>query len=156
MYGIGMTAAREPTQQTPGYLVWRLSMKWRAAVDRELADLGLTHAQYSVLASLYAMSLQGRQPSQRELADFTGLDPVHVSKVVRALSQAGLVDRAGHAADSRAVQLAPTGPGREVITQAVRRVGRLLDRLTAPLGGLRSAQTAEFVATLRTLLDVEP
>ena len=156
MYSIGMTLTREPAHASPGYLVWRLSMKWRAAVDREVADLGLTHAQYSVLASLYSMALQGRRPSQRELADFTGLDPVHVSKVVRALEQAGLVDRAGHAADSRAVQLAPTDSGREVITQAVRRVSRLLDRLTAPLGGLGAPQTEAFVATLNSLLDVEP
>lgn len=156
MYGNGMTAAREPAHQTPGYLVWRLSMKWRAAVDREVADLGLTHAQYSVLASLYAMSSRGRQPSQRELADFTGLDPVHVSKVVRALSQAGLVDRAGSASDTRAVQLAPTDRGQEVVTEAVNRVGGLLDRLTAPIGGLRSEQTEAFARTLRTLLAVDP
>ena len=30
---------------TPGFLVWRLSMKWRVAVDRAVAPLGLTHAQ---------------------------------------------------------------------------------------------------------------
>ena len=42
-------------EPTPGYLVWRLSMKWRAAVDRALAPLGLTHAQYVLLASLYGM-----------------------------------------------------------------------------------------------------
>ncbi|GHI03432.1 hypothetical protein Scel_17530 [Streptomyces cellostaticus] len=40
---------------TPGFLVWRLSMKWRVAVDRAVAPLGLTHAQYSLVASLYGM-----------------------------------------------------------------------------------------------------
>ena len=39
-------------EPTPGYLVWRLSMKWRVAMDRAVAPLGLTHAQYVVLASL--------------------------------------------------------------------------------------------------------
>jgi MarR family transcriptional regulator, organic hydroperoxide resistance regulator len=31
----------------PGlWCVWRLSMKWRAVVDRAVASLGLTHAQF--------------------------------------------------------------------------------------------------------------
>jgi hypothetical protein len=47
-------------EPTPGYLVWRLSMKWRVAVDRALAPLGLTHAQYVLLASLYGMEREGR------------------------------------------------------------------------------------------------
>jgi hypothetical protein len=53
---------------TTGSLVWRLSMKWRAAVDRAVASIGLTHAQYVLLATLYGMSLAGARPSQRELA----------------------------------------------------------------------------------------
>jgi hypothetical protein len=73
MYSIAMT---RPTENpTPGYLLWRLTTKMRAAVDRALAPLGLTHAQYSLLASLYGYSFSGAQPSQRELADWTGLDP---------------------------------------------------------------------------------
>jgi DNA-binding MarR family transcriptional regulator len=152
MYAIEVPAPNP----TPGYLVWRLSMKWRTAVDRELVDLGLTHAQYSVLASLYGLAQAGEQPSQRELADHTGQDPVHVSKVIRALEQAGLVARAGHERDARAVRLAPTPTGLEVVTEAVHRVGELIDRLTAPLGGRRSERTRQFKETLQTLLDVDP
>lgn len=40
---------------TPGFLVWRLANKWRVAVDRAMAPLGLTHAQYSLVASLHGM-----------------------------------------------------------------------------------------------------
>ena len=39
---------------TPGFLMWRLTMKWQAAVDRAVSAFGLTHAQYSLLASLRA------------------------------------------------------------------------------------------------------
>ena len=49
---------------TPGFLVWRLSMKWRVAVDRAVAPLGLTHAQYSLVASLHGMQRAGLRPSQ--------------------------------------------------------------------------------------------
>ena len=72
-------------EPTPGYLVWRLSIKWRVAVDRALAPLGLTHAQYTLLASLYGMERAGQQPTQRELADHTGLEALYASKLARAL-----------------------------------------------------------------------
>ena len=79
-------------QPTTGALVWLLAMRWRAAVDRAVAPLGLTHAQYSTLASLSAMTADGARPSQRQLAAYTALDPIYVSKLVRALERNGLVD----------------------------------------------------------------
>ncbi len=98
-----------------GFLVWRVSMRWRAAMDRALAPLGLTHAQYSVLAPLYGMSAGGTRPSQRELADFTGLDPVYISKLVRALEREGFLTRSVKASDPRAVELALTSQGTDAV-----------------------------------------
>src|SRR5579862_7413364 len=95
-----------PGEPTPGYLVWRLSMKWRVAVDRALAPLGLTHAQYVVLASVSGLERAGRQPSQRELADHTGLEALYVSKLARALDADGLIQRTRDPADTRTVRLA--------------------------------------------------
>jgi DNA-binding MarR family transcriptional regulator len=104
---------------TPGFLVWRLSMKWRVAVDRAVAPLGLTHAQYSLVASLYGMQRSGLRPSQRRLADHTGLEALYVSKLARALESAGLVERTRDPRDPRAVQLALTEQGREVTLRAI-------------------------------------
>jgi DNA-binding MarR family transcriptional regulator len=139
---------------TPGFLVWRLSTRWRVAVDRALAPLGLTHAQYSVLASLLDLRSGGLRPSQRALAEHTGLEPLYVSKLARALSAAGLIERAGDPADSRAVQLSLTAAGTEVTNRAVLVVRRLVDQLLAPLGGLDAPRTAAFVRELTLLLDV--
>lgn len=97
---------------TPGFLVWRLANKWRVAVDRAVAPLGLTHAQYSLVASLYGMRRVGERPSQRRLADHTGLEALYVSKLARALESAGLVERTRDPRDPRAVQLALTAEGR--------------------------------------------
>jgi DNA-binding MarR family transcriptional regulator len=138
---------------TTGYLLWRLTTKWRAAVDRAVAPLGLTHAQYSLLASLYGLTRTGAQPSQRELADFSGLEPIFVSKLVRALEGAGLVQRTEHPDDSRARQLALTEDGNAVVRKAIGVVRALQDELVAPIGGSGSRRHQEFVRTLRTLLD---
>jgi DNA-binding MarR family transcriptional regulator len=138
---------------TPGFLVWRLSTKWRVAVDRAVAPLGLTHAQYSLVASLYGMRHGGERPSQRRLADHTGLEPLYVSKLARSLESAGLLERARDPRDPRAVQLALTEEGRERTRQAIEVVQGLLEQLLAPLGGLDSARTREFRRELTALLD---
>ncbi|MDQ0597145.1 DNA-binding MarR family transcriptional regulator [Streptomyces canus] len=138
---------------TPGFLVWRLSMKWRTAVDRAMAPLGLTHAQYSLVASLYGMQRAGERPSQRRLADHVGLEPLYVSKLARSLESAGLLERTRDPRDPRAVQLALTEQGRDTTRQAVKVVQGLLEQLLAPFGGLDSERTRDFEHDLVTLLD---
>ena len=139
---------------TPGPVMWRLTMKWQAAVDRAVAPLGLTHAQYSLLASLRGMTSSGDRPSQRQLADHVGLDPMFVSKLIATLERNGLVERAQHPADSRAVQLTLTDNGIKIIDEAVVAVLELQDRLTAPIGGLQSKATKQFITTMQRLLAV--
>jgi DNA-binding MarR family transcriptional regulator len=125
-------------------------MRWRVAVDRALAPLGLTHAQYVLLASLYGLDRAGQQPSQRELADQTGLEALYVSKLARALDADGLIERTRDPADTRTVRLTLTGHGREVVRPAITKVGKLLDQLLAPLGDER---TDVLVRELTLLLD---
>lgn len=139
---------------TPGFLVWRLSMKWRVAVDRAVAPLGLTHAQYALVASLHGMRRDGLRPSQRQLADHTGLEALYVSKLARALETAGLVERARDPRDPRAVQLTLTEQGSEVTRRAIEIVQGLMEQLLEPLGGLDGARTGEFARELTALLDV--
>jgi DNA-binding MarR family transcriptional regulator len=135
-----------------GYLVWRLAVKWRAQLDRELAPLGLTSAQYSVLASLHGLSSTGTQPSQRELADFAGLEPMFVSKLARALAQAGLVTRGSNPADPRALRLEITPHGLQTVTAARARVLRLEQKRLEAIDGPAGPRITELYDTLRTLL----
>jgi DNA-binding MarR family transcriptional regulator len=152
MYTVAMTI-NPPEEATTGALLWRLMTKWRAAVDRTVAPFGLTHAQYSLLASLYGLSRSGTQPSQRELADFAGLEPIFVSKLVRALESGGLVVRTRHPDDTRAMQLTLTDEGRTTVRKAVAAVRDLQDELLAPIGGSGGRRNHELVRTLRTLLE---
>ena len=151
-----MRVPRPSDDVTTGYLLWRVTTKWRAAVDRAVSPLGLTHAQYSLLASLYGLSRTGAQPSQRELADFAGLEPIYVSKLARALEQAALLVRTEHPADPRAVQLRLTDRGTETALRAIAVVHALQEELSAPIGGTRSRRNRELMETLRTLLGIQP
>jgi DNA-binding MarR family transcriptional regulator len=141
---------------TTGALVWRLAMRWRVAVDRAVAPLGLTHAQFTVLATLRNLTYNGEQPSQRRLADVSGLETIYVSKLVSALDRSGLVARERDPGDARAVRLTLTDRGIEVIDQAVDVVRDLHHQLTAALGGPDSRRARDLRATLQALLDTAP
>ena len=138
--------------QTAGYLPWHLSTKWRVAVDRALARFGLTHAHY-LLASLDEFSRSGALPSQRELADFAGLEVMNVSTLARALEDAGLLRRADHPDDPRAFQLELTARGAERVGDAAAVMRELYDQLLSPIGGRTGTRHAALVQTLETLLD---
>lgn len=150
MYIIGMSQYSGPT---PGFLVWRLSTKWRVAVDRAVSPLGLTHAQYSLISSLLSMQEGGLKPTQRELADHTGLEPLYVSRLARALEADELIRRVPDPADSRAVRLSLTREGHAVTLQAIILVRRLIDQLMTPLGGLTGERADALVRDLTALLD---
>ena len=135
-----------------GFLVWQLSARWQLELDHALAPLGLTAAQYAVLASLHAVATTGHTPRQRELADFTGLDRIHVSKLVRALERAGMVARQQHPSDTRAVAVSITDAGRRTVTAARREVLALEEQRLSPLGGRTSRRSDQLIETLHTLL----
>lgn len=152
MYGNRMQSPTDRPPASTGYLLWHLSLRWRVALDRALAPLGLTSSQYGVLASLYGLSRTSSRPSQRELANFSGLEPMHVSKLIRALERAGLVERVANPDDTRAVQLNVTARGVEVVTTARMTVIELEDRRLEPLGGRLSERSGQLRDTLLTLL----
>lgn len=139
-------------EATTGYLIWRLSTKWRTQVDRVVAPLGLTHAQFSLLGALSGLRRSGHRPSQRELADHLGMEPIYVSKLARALEKTGLVERPADPGDPRAVRLDLTARGHEVVAQAVTRVHALQIEQLDPIGGAAGDRHREFRETLLALL----
>lgn len=134
---------------TIGSLVWRLALKWRTEVDRVVAPFGLTHAQYSALASLYSMYSRGLAPTQRELAQYTGLQQIFLSKLLKALAAEGFVARRQDELDARANRLALTDTGMKALNQAMPAVAALDRQITERLGDEAQA----LVKSLRLLLD---
>lgn len=147
-----VSTTRDPDDPSTGFLVWHLSMRWQVELTRALAPLGITHSDYGLLASLSACERTGVRPSQRELADASGLEPMHVSKLVRALADRELVRREPHPSDPRAVQLSLTAAGIDVVHAGREVVLRLdAERLEA-IGGPRSTRAHDLRASLGDLL----
>ena len=141
----------EPVPST-GWLLWQSALRCRATLDRALEPLGLTNAQYGVLAALQGLSGDGSEPSQRRLADFAGLEPMYVSKLVRELGRRGLLRRSDDPQDSRAVRLALTAEGVRLVKEAREVVVEIDEWMLEPLGGRDATRARRLHSDLTTLV----
>jgi DNA-binding MarR family transcriptional regulator len=125
---------RDPTGSTPdaeailaghyawnrrGFLLWHATLRWQRAVAQALRPLKLTHVQFVLLGSIWYLQREGTTPSQRELAEHAGTDPMMTSQVVRVLEQRALVERVRDSADGRVVRLRTTRAGERLAKRAV-------------------------------------
>jgi DNA-binding MarR family transcriptional regulator len=107
---------------SPGFLLWRLTLDWQRAITAALAPYGLTHVQFVLLACAWWLGEHGEPPNQLGLARQAGTDVKMTSQVVRKLAAKGLLERAVDPADSRARRLRLTAAGGELARRAVRAV----------------------------------
>ena len=132
---------------SPGFLLWRATLKRQRFMAATLRPFGLTHVQFVLLASLWWMTARaGERPSQTRLAEFAGTEPMMTSQVLRTLESKGLVTRASHATDARARQLAVTPAGTNLAKQTLAAVRAADDGFFAEAGGRKSL--IEFLRTL--------
>lgn len=97
-----------------GLLLAKLHAAGSVLNNRALGDYGLRERSYSVLT----LACSGLEPTQRELADFLGLDPSQIVNLVDDLEKRGLVDRITGKQDRRAKIIASTAEGRHVHSKA--------------------------------------
>ena len=101
--------SREPSSEwegpedSPGFLLWRVTLAWQRAMRAALAPHELTHVQFVLLASSWWLG-RTEAPTQQGLAEHAGTDPMMTSQVLRKLEDRGLVTREQDPAD---VQLPP-------------------------------------------------
>jgi len=128
------TFPRTPAWDRPGFLLWHATLRWQRAAAAALEPLGLTHTQFRLLASVMWLEEHSGPPSQRELADHTGIDVMMTSQVARALEASGLLSRRPDATDSRVRRLRCTPRGREVSIAAIESVEEVDEAFFGPDG----------------------
>ena len=107
--------------ESPGFVLWRVTLRWQRVMSRALRPLGLTHVQFVILASAWWLTrVAAEKPSQRRLAEHAATDPMMTSQVLRVLESQGLVVRKADPDDSRALLLAVTDRGARLAQRAVR------------------------------------
>jgi DNA-binding MarR family transcriptional regulator len=138
----------EGPAESPGFLLWHVTLRWQRAMTAALAPYRLTHVQFVLLACAWWLNHQGHTPNQFELATQAGTDVKMTSQVVRKLEAAGLIERQVDPHDSRARALQVTDRGAELARSAIRAVEAADD------GFFAATNTASLVRILSKLAAV--
>lgn len=119
----GASTATLGPQNSPGFLLWRVTLRWQRQIAAALHPLELTHVQFVLLATVWWLSERAdspaRLPSQREVADHAAADVMMTSQVLRGLESRGLVTRALDPSDARVKRLTVTAAGRQLAQHAL-------------------------------------
>ena len=107
-----------------GYLLWQTAHGWMRRLNSALLEAGMTHLQYIVLGSALWITRNEKPPSQAKLAQFCAMDPMLISKVVRALERKHAIRRAPDPRDTRSKLLTLTDEGVEIILRCIPLVER--------------------------------
>ncbi|WP_214325340.1 MarR family winged helix-turn-helix transcriptional regulator [Nonomuraea sediminis] len=105
--------------ESPGFLLWRLTLRWQRAITAVLTPLDLTHVQFVLLASTWWLNGQGQRPNQLSVARHAETDVKMTSQVLRKLEEKGLLVREVDPADTRARLLRLTERGQQLAERAV-------------------------------------
>jgi DNA-binding MarR family transcriptional regulator len=123
----------EGPEDSPGFLLWRVTLAWQRAMREALAPHGLTHVQFVLLASAWWLG-QSEPPTQQGLATHAGTDPMMTSQVLRKLEEKGLLERRADRHDARARRILLTKQGRALLKKALSDVERADAVFFAALG----------------------
>jgi DNA-binding MarR family transcriptional regulator len=106
-------------EESPGFLLWHVTLRWQREIAVALAPFGLTHVQFVLLAATWWLNARGEDPNQLAVARQAGTDVKMTSEVLRKLEAKGLIVRTVDAADTRARKIKVTERGGELAVRAV-------------------------------------
>jgi MarR family transcriptional regulator for hemolysin len=116
----------------------------RTYADQQARDLGMTRAQWAVLARIE--SAEGLK--QIELAETLDLQPITLTRLIDRLCDSGLIERRSDPDDRRVKRLYLTPAARPVL-DGLTRIGK--DLMATVLAGLEPAAVEQLLAQLLTL-----
>ena len=107
-------------EDSPGFLLWQLTNQWQRQQRQALAKLGLTHAQFVVLAGvLWLSSLPDNTVTQKQVSELSKIDKMSMSDLVATLLQKKMLKRMSHDKDKRAYSLVLTDKGRRIVLKSI-------------------------------------
>ncbi|TAK47426.1 MAG: MarR family transcriptional regulator [Xanthobacteraceae bacterium] len=128
------------------FALFELSRLIRLHADHKARPLGITRAQWAVLAKLERT--EGLK--QSELADLLEMQPITLTRLIDRLCDNGLIERRSDASDRRAKRLYLMPAARPLLNQLALLRGEIT---TTALAGLDAAEAERLVAQLETIKD---
>jgi len=106
--------------ESPGFLLWQITMLWQRKVKRELDKIDITHTQFVLLATVAWLSNKKEVVTQIDIANHSKTDRMMVSKVLRTLQKKGYLTRKEHNTDTRAKVIKLTHDGTSLLQKAIK------------------------------------
>jgi DNA-binding MarR family transcriptional regulator len=101
-----------------GMLINDVSRLLRRLIDQQAQEIGLTSAQWRVLASVARTELRNEVPlNQATLADQMDMEPITLSRLIDRMEQASLIERRPDPGDRRAHRLYLTEAARPLVAR---------------------------------------
>jgi MarR family transcriptional regulator, organic hydroperoxide resistance regulator len=134
---------------SPGFVLWKTSNLLQRRHAKALKKLGLTPAQFSVLANIVDLGTRHavEEVTSALLVRRTGLDKMFVSDMIKTLAAKALIRVSPSPKDGRAKILACSKAGIDRANQAI----RVVEKEDAEFFGALAAPEA-FLRELRRLL----
>lgn len=108
----------EGPEESPGYLLWKVSTRWRSAIEKALKPLNLTHPQFVILASLAWLTKDNYKVSQVTIGKMVELDPNTTSQILRGLERKKFIKRI-QSVDERSKNPIITTSGSQTLSKAL-------------------------------------
>lgn len=105
-------------EDSPGYLLLKVSLEWRSMIEDALKQFDLTHPQFIILATTAWLTQNNEKISQIDISRTAGLDPNTTSQILRGLEKKKLIKRT-RSLNERSKSPVLTTIGVNVLTQAV-------------------------------------
>ena len=135
---------RMPLEREVAFNINDVARLLRTYADQRARDLGMTRAQWAVLARVE----RSEGLKQCELADTLDLQPITLTRLIDRLCEGGLIERRPDPEDRRAKRLYLTPAARPVL-DGLTRLGQ--DIMATVLAGIEPAAVEQLLALLLTL-----
>lgn len=110
---------KDNSEEATGLLFMRTYNKWHGEIKKQLREIGITHPQFVILASLGYFLQNKEEVTQIMLAKMAGMDVTSVSQIINLLEKNGLILRKEHSRDTRAKSVTLTAKGQDKLKQAL-------------------------------------
>ena len=105
---------------SPDYFLWQVYSQWQKRKNKLISELDLTSAQMTVLTTLYWLKQNDKDTIQATISDFSNMDRMTTSQVIRTLQKKGFVVRQEHPRDTRAKTVELTEAGLSIVLKALK------------------------------------
>lgn len=133
-------------QRELGFLVGSLASAMRTGLNRELAPLNISSAQWAILDACH----EGEADTLTSLARVIPIDSASISRHVDRLVRVGLVQRSRSTRDRRLVRLSLTDAGNRLMPELAERVQANNAKF---LAGITKREQEAMMRTIRRMLE---